>query len=51
MYSSASGTRSICLWKADTVNAVRDVIEPAVGEFSKNEYFEVSTDNAIGLPA
>ena len=51
MYPSASGTRNICLWEADTVEAVRDLVEPAVGEFSKNEYFEVSTDKALGLPA
>jgi len=49
-YPSANGTRSTCLWEADTVDAVRDLVEPAVGEFSKNEYFEVSADNALGLP-
>ncbi len=51
MYPNASGSRNICLWEADTVDAVRDVVEPAVGQFSKNEYFEVSTDKAMGLPA
>jgi hypothetical protein len=49
-YPSANGTRSTCLWEADTVDAVRDLVEPAVGEFSNNEYFEVSTDHALGLP-
>lgn len=49
-YPSVDGTRSTCLWEADTVDTVRGVVEPAVGEFSKNEYFEVSTDLAIGLP-
>jgi hypothetical protein len=50
MYPSASGTRNICLWEADTVDAVRDLVESAVGEFSRNEYSEVNADNAIGLP-
>jgi hypothetical protein len=49
-YPNASGTRNTCLWEADTVDAVRDLVEPAVGEYSRNEYFEVDADNAIGLP-
>jgi len=49
-YPSADGTRNTCLWEADTVDAVRDLVEPAVGEFSKNEYFEVNADHSIGLP-
>ncbi len=50
MYPSASGTRAVCLWEAETVDAVRDLVEPALGQFSRNEFFEVSRDNAIGLP-
>jgi len=49
-YPSADGRRSTCLWEADTVDTVRDVVEPAVGEFSNNEYFEVDADHSIGLP-
>jgi hypothetical protein len=50
MYPNASGTRNLCLWEADTVDAVRGLVEPAIGEFSKNEYFEINTDLATGLP-
>jgi hypothetical protein len=30
---------------------MRDFMEEAVAAFSKNEYFEVAGDKAIGLPA
>lgn len=51
MYPSASSTRAVWLWEADTVDAVRDLVELAGGEFGRNEFFEISRNNAIGLPA
>jgi len=37
----------ICLWEGDSVTAVRDVVERAVGPFADNEYYEMEVD---GLP-
>lgn len=49
-FPDVSGGRAVCLWQADSVDAVRDFIEPAVGAVSDNEYFEVAAGNAVGLP-
>lgn len=49
--SPAKGSRSAtCLWEADSIEAVQNFLEPAVGEVSENTYYEVDEPNAIGLP-
>ena len=47
---NTDGSRAVCLWEAESPDAVRDVVEGTVGEFSSNEYFEVNAQNAQGLP-
>lgn len=47
---NATGTRAVCLWEADTVDSVQNLVDSAVGQHSKNEYFEINADNAMGLP-
>ena len=47
---SPDGRRAVCLWKSDSVETVRNVVEGAAGEISDNEYFEVNAQNAQGLP-
>jgi hypothetical protein len=49
-FPSADGSRAVCLWEADSVQAIQDTVENLVGEVSHNEYFEVAQENAIGLP-
>jgi hypothetical protein len=49
-FPNATGTRAVCRWEADTVDSVRDLIDSTVGHYSKNEYFEINADNAMGLP-
>jgi hypothetical protein len=34
----------ICLWEGESVTAVRDVVEGAVGPFADNEYYEMEVD-------
>lgn len=46
--SSADGDNGLCIWQGPSVEAVQNVVESVVGDFSTNEYFEVSVD---GLPA
>jgi hypothetical protein len=43
------GTQAVCLWEANNVDAVRKAIETAVGQVSKNEYFAVDDEKAVGL--
>jgi hypothetical protein len=34
----------ICIWEGESVAAVREVVEGAVGPYSDNEYYEVEVD-------
>ena len=34
----------ICVWEGESVAAVRDVVEGAVGPFADNEYYEMEVD-------
>ena len=49
----ASNDRStaICLWEAASVESVRDLLEPLIGKFSKNEYIPIDPASSMGLPA
>ncbi len=48
---SADGTRGVCVFKSDSVNTVRDLVDGATGTISNNEYFALNESNAQGLPA
>lgn len=52
-YPSSGGKRAVCLWEADSVDAVRGLVDQTTGAASRNEYFEVDTDHpgAMGLPS
>jgi hypothetical protein len=45
------GSRAVCVWEADSVESVKQLIEDTVGDVSSNEFFQVNADNAQGLPA
>jgi hypothetical protein len=47
---NGDGTRAVCIWKSDSVDTVRDLVEGAAGEISENEYYEVNSGSAQGLP-
>lgn len=46
---STDGSKTICLWRADSVDTVRALVEEMVGAFSSNEYFAVNDEQAMGL--
>ena len=48
---SADGSRGVCIWEADSVESVRDFVDPAVKHVSRNEYFAVDAGHGLGLPA
>jgi hypothetical protein len=48
---SSDGTRGVCVFKSDSVNTVRNVVDDATGEISSNEYYAINEGNAQGLPA
>jgi hypothetical protein len=47
---SADGTRGVCVFKSDSVNTVRNLVDGATGAISRNEYFAINERNAQGLP-
>ena len=49
--SAKDGTRATCLWEAESVDAVRDFLEPLLGPTTKNEYREAENREGIAVPA
>jgi hypothetical protein len=47
---SDDGTRGVCVFKSDSVNTVRNVVDGATSPNSKNEFFALNESNAMGLP-
>jgi hypothetical protein len=47
---SSDGTRGVCVFKSDSVNTVRNLVEAAAGKISSNEYHAINEGNAQGLP-
>lgn len=39
-------TTALCVWDGPSVDAVRDLVEAVVGEYSQNEYFEVELEGS-----
>lgn len=50
MFPSTNPMRSVCLWEADSVDAVDRFLQETFGNASKNEVYEVNQEIAIGLP-
>lgn len=46
------GRKAVCLWEAESMDAVRQILEGAAGDSSRNEFFEVDPQHAgaRGLP-
>ena len=47
---SSDGTRGVCVFKSDSVDTVRNLVEGATREISNNEYHMINEGNAQGLP-
>jgi hypothetical protein len=50
-FPDTEGKRAVCLWQADSVDAVRDHIDGTLGDAAAQEYYAVSEQHAVGLPA
>ena len=48
---NAEAAKAVCLWEAESVEAVRDLVDGAIGQYSRNEYFAVAEETAVGLQA
>jgi hypothetical protein len=47
---SRDGSKMVCVWEADSADSVRKIVDDTVGDSSSNEFFEVDTEKASGLP-
>jgi len=47
---STDGRKAVCVWEADSLNALREFIDRETSGAARNDYFEVKVQNAIGLP-
>ena len=39
-----------CIWEAESIDAVRNLVDPTLGDASEQMYFAVATEQAVGLP-
>jgi hypothetical protein len=39
-----------CIWEAESVDAVRELVDPTLGDASEQTYFAVANEQAVGLP-
>jgi hypothetical protein len=44
------GSRAICLWEADSIDTLREYLDPATAGVTENTYFEVDDERALRLP-
>ena len=47
---SVDGRRADCVWEVDTLDSLKQFIDRETIGAARNEYFEVKTVDAIGLP-
>jgi hypothetical protein len=48
---SSDGTRGVCIFKSDSVDTVKNVVDGATGAISSNEFHAINESNAQGLPS
>jgi hypothetical protein len=42
--ATSDHSTAICIWEGPSVDAIRDLVESTVGEYSDNEYYEVELE-------
>jgi hypothetical protein len=50
-FPTADGTRAVCIWEAESVDTVRNALEPLIGKISRNEYFTVENREGFARPS
>ena len=49
-FPSMSKDRAVCLWEANSVEAVKGFLEPLSAQSSRNTYYTVDSKIAMGIP-
>ena len=47
---SSDGTRGVCVFRSDSVDTVRNLVDGAAGAISRNEFYALNEGNTQGLP-
>ena len=50
MLPGTDGSIAVCIWQADSLETVKNIVVSAVGKYSSNEFFAVDASKAFGLP-
>jgi hypothetical protein len=50
VYPLVNGAKAVCLWEGTSADSVGDFVDEAVGDSSRNEFYEVDRLAAVGLP-
>jgi hypothetical protein len=48
---SSDRSRAVCVWEAESREAVQKFVDDNIGDVSSNEFFEVDAGSAQGLPS
>jgi len=49
-FPSTNKDRAVCLWEAKSVDALKSFLEPLTAKCSRNTYYTVDSEKAMGLP-
>ena len=49
-YPSTDWSEAMCLWEAPSVDALQKFLDKETGKASRNDYFPVAAEQAVGLP-
>ena len=47
---SADGKRGVCIFKSDSINTVRAIVDGVTSTVSRNEFYAINEAGALGLP-
>jgi hypothetical protein len=50
-FPSPDGARAVCIWEAESVDAIRNELERLIGKFSRNEYYAVENREGVARPS
>jgi hypothetical protein len=47
---SSDGAHGVCVFKSDSIDTVKKLVDGATGQISKNDFYAINEGNALGLP-
>ena len=49
-FPSVDGRKAVCVWEAESVEAVRAFLDPATADMARNEYFQAPNKEGFAVP-